>query len=67
MGREYRDYRKRRSSLFTWDASQGESKIRRWIIENDWLEVIVEFQTTAWGPLLRMRNAAYNMDRHDNP
>src|SRR5437879_4367409 len=30
-----------RSSLFTGDAGQGESKIRRWIIENDWLEAIV--------------------------
>ena len=28
------------SSLFTGDAGQGESNIRRWIIENDWLEVI---------------------------
>ena len=29
------------SSLFTGDAEQGESNIRRWIIENDWLEAIV--------------------------
>ena len=29
------------SSLFTGDAGQGESNIRRWLIENDWLEVIV--------------------------
>ena len=29
------------SSLFTGDAGSGESKIRRWIIENDWLEAIV--------------------------
>ena len=29
------------SSLFTGDAGQGESNIRRWIIENDWLEVII--------------------------
>jgi type I restriction enzyme M protein len=29
------------SSLFTGDAGQGESKIRRWVIENDWLEAIV--------------------------
>ena len=29
------------SSLFTGDAGQGESNIRRWIIENDWLESIV--------------------------
>ena len=29
------------SSLFTGSAGQGESNIRRWIIENDWLEAIV--------------------------
>jgi len=29
------------SSLFTGDAGQGESNIRRWIIEGDWLEAIV--------------------------
>ena len=29
------------SSLFTGKAGQGESNIRRWIIENDWLEGIV--------------------------
>ena len=29
------------SALFTGDAGQGESNIRRWIIENDWLEAIV--------------------------
>src|SRR5262249_782047 len=29
------------SSLFTGDAGQGETNIRRWIIENDWLEAIV--------------------------
>jgi type I restriction enzyme M protein len=29
------------SSLFTGDAGQGESNIRRWIIEKDWLEAIV--------------------------
>jgi type I restriction enzyme M protein len=29
------------SSLFTGDAGQGESNIRRFIIENDWLEAIV--------------------------
>jgi type I restriction enzyme M protein len=29
------------SSLFTGDAGQGESNIRRWIIESDWLEAIV--------------------------
>ena len=29
------------SSLFTGGAGQGESNIRRWLIENDWLEAIV--------------------------
>ncbi len=29
------------SSLFTGDAGQGESNIRRWIMEKDWLEAIV--------------------------
>jgi type I restriction enzyme M protein len=29
------------SSLFTGDAGQGESNIRRWILSNDWLEAIV--------------------------
>jgi len=29
------------SSLFTGDAGQGESNIRRWIIQNDWLEAII--------------------------
>ena len=29
------------SPLFTGDAGSGESNIRRWIIENDWLESIV--------------------------
>jgi type I restriction enzyme M protein len=29
------------SSLFTGDAGQGESNIRRWVIEEDWLEAIV--------------------------
>ncbi len=29
------------SSLFTGDAGQGESNIRRWLFENDWVEAIV--------------------------
>jgi len=29
------------SPLFTGDAGSGESNIRKWIIENDWLEAIV--------------------------
>src|SRR4051794_4509293 len=28
------------SSLFSGDAGQGESNIRRWIIDNDWLEAV---------------------------
>jgi len=31
------------SPLFTGDAGSGESDIRKWIIENDWLECIVQF------------------------
>jgi type I restriction enzyme M protein len=30
------------SPLFTGDAGSGESEIRRWIIENDWLECVVQ-------------------------
>ncbi len=30
------------SGLFTGDAGSGESNIRQWIIENDWLEAIVQ-------------------------
>jgi type I restriction enzyme M protein len=33
------------SPLFTGDAGSGESNIRRWIIENDWLEAIVALPT----------------------
>ncbi len=29
------------SALFTGDAGSGESNIRQWIIENDWLEAVV--------------------------
>jgi type I restriction enzyme M protein len=29
------------SALFTGDAGQGESEIRKWIIENDWLEAFI--------------------------
>jgi type I restriction enzyme M protein len=29
------------SALFTGGAGQGESNVRRWILENDWLEAIV--------------------------
>jgi len=27
--------------LFTGDAGSGESNIRRWIIENDWLDAVI--------------------------
>ena len=30
------------SPLFTGDAGSGESEIRKWIIENDWLECIIQ-------------------------
>lgn len=33
------------SPLFTGDAGSGESNIRKWIIENDWLETIVSLPT----------------------
>jgi type I restriction enzyme M protein len=33
------------SPLFTGDAGSGESEIRRWIIESDWLEAIVALPT----------------------
>lgn len=33
------------SPLFTGDAGGGESNIRKWIIENDWLEAIVALPT----------------------
>jgi type I restriction-modification system DNA methylase subunit len=29
------------SAHFTGDAGQGESNVRRWIIENDWLEAVI--------------------------
>jgi type I restriction enzyme M protein len=40
-GQPHRRGTQRQSSLFTGDAGQGESNIRRWLIENDWLEAIV--------------------------
>ena len=33
------------SPLFTGDAGSGESDIRKWVIENDWLECIVALPT----------------------
>ena len=29
------------SPLFTGQAGSGESEIRKWIIENDWLEAVI--------------------------
>jgi type I restriction enzyme M protein len=36
------------SPLFTGDAGSGESEIRKWIIENDWLEAIVALPETMF-------------------
>ena len=36
------------SPLFTGDSGSGESEIRRWIIENDWLETIVQLPTNMF-------------------
>lgn len=33
------------SPLFTGDAGSGESDIRKWVIENDWLEAVVALPT----------------------
>lgn len=56
------------SPLFTGDAGGGESEIRRWIIENDWLEAIVSLPeqlfiipayqpTSGFLPTAKKRNA----------
>ena len=36
------------SSLFTGDAGSGQSEIRRYLIENDWLNAIVQLPTNAF-------------------
>ncbi|WP_438989331.1 type I restriction-modification system subunit M [Polaribacter sp.] len=36
------------SPLFTGDSGSGESEIRKWIIENDWLECIVSLPTNLF-------------------
>lgn len=36
------------SALFTGEAGSGESNVRRWIIENDWLEAIVALPTSIF-------------------
>jgi type I restriction enzyme M protein len=33
------------SPLFTGDAGSGESNIRKWVIENDWLEAVIAMPT----------------------
>ena len=36
------------SSLFTGDAGSGQSEIRRYLIENDWLDAIVQLPTNTF-------------------
>ncbi len=36
------------SPLFTGDAGSGESEIRRWILENDWLDAIISLTTNLF-------------------
>ena len=36
------------SPMFTGDSGSGESEIRKWIIENDWLETIVQLPTNMF-------------------
>ena len=36
------------STLFSGDSGSGESEIRKWIIENDWLETIVQLPTNMF-------------------
>ena len=36
------------SSLFTGDAGSGQSEIRRYVIENDWLDVIVQLPNDSF-------------------
>jgi len=49
------------SPLFTGDAGSGESNIRRWIIENDWLDAIVALPDPA---VLQHRNLYLSVARH---
>ena len=59
------------SALFTGDAGQGESNIRRWVLENDWLEAIIALPlnifyntgiaTYVW--VLANKKAAYRKGR----
>ena len=36
------------SPLFTGDAGSGESELRRWILENDWLDAIISLTTNLF-------------------
>ena len=36
------------SPMFAGDAGSGESEIRKWIIENDWLECGFLYQTNSF-------------------
>jgi len=36
------------SPLFTGDSGSGESNIRKWIIENDWLECVVQLPDSIY-------------------
>ena len=49
------------SPLFTGAAGSGESEIRRWIIENDWLEAIVALPGPA---VLQHRNLHLRVGSH---
>ena len=49
------------SPLFTGAAGSGESEIRRWIIENDWLEAVV---ASAGPVVLQHRHLDLLLDRH---
>ena len=49
------------SPLFTGGAGSGESEIRRWIIENDWLEAIVALPDQT---VLQHRHHHLHLDRH---
>ena len=49
------------SPLFTGRAGSGESKIRQWIIENDWLEAIIALPRAD---VLQHRHRHLRLDRH---
>jgi len=57
------------SPLFTGDAGSGESEIRRWIIESDWLEAIVAlpdqlFYNTGIFTYVRTDSSSLSFFRH---